>query len=369
MFRNSACFFSDFLAQKRSLSDENLSSRSSPEPPFTDKAWCLSPDLAAADQSDVHNLLVTPQVIGKVMSRDDPFYTPAKNNPFVSQSKFKDGRKLVETTREMLSPFDLPSPSVPQTPPCTPLTPDEWACWSRRQSFVRQRSHSLPSSPTLLRRVTERLYQDLLQARGSVSGTSPRNRGLSEASVIKKFDFEDGDLEYRDSAEKDDDSSSNDSAVDFTLKSCQSRLPRKHLNMRKRSVDHCFFSDRHVYSPFGVRSRHPDEWVLSLRRHPIDDKEETARSCSSSESCMSLDDSSILSPTSSMSSYSEAELEILYGRTHLELQEHRARYAEIRPDVKELVRKWEMKQIEESRKATNHKRRPKSCVGAPKSTE
>ncbi|KAK3091764.1 hypothetical protein FSP39_022445 [Pinctada imbricata] len=107
----------------------------------------------------------TPQILGEEMSKDDPFYTPSTmDNPFIG---WKTYGKILGTSRGKDSfGFELPSPSDPYTPPCTPRTPDS-TLGRRRKKSSSSKSQSLPSSPVLLRKAAERLHQESLH--GSVT--------------------------------------------------------------------------------------------------------------------------------------------------------------------------------------------------------
>ena len=94
-----------------------------------------------------------------------------------------------------------------------------------------------------------------------------------------------------------------------------------------------------------MEARFNEEWHPYNRRflHPEDMEGIVPRSYSSSDSFMSLDESSMLSPTSSMSSHSETDGELWFSRSRLEQYEARLRSRE---RFQELVRRWESKQAQ-----------------------
>lgn len=104
--------------------------------------------------------LMTPQVVGEVMSKDDPFYAPVGANPFAEYKTY--GGKILGYSRNGSSfGFELPSPSFPHTPPCTPImTPDGTLVRKKRHKV--QQTQSLPSSPVLLRKAAEKFHQESL---------------------------------------------------------------------------------------------------------------------------------------------------------------------------------------------------------------
>ncbi|KAK3579117.1 hypothetical protein CHS0354_022137 [Potamilus streckersoni] len=124
---------------------------------------------------EVFHELVTPQLIGEAMSRDDPFYSPTQSNPFASMAEFKDGRKILGSCRDQEpNGYDLPSPSSAGTPPGTPILPDN--AGSRKKSVIQRKSQSLPSSPVLLRKAAERLHQESIHGTGYLKQPINPNR-------------------------------------------------------------------------------------------------------------------------------------------------------------------------------------------------
>ena len=103
---------------------------------FAPPANACSPQLSAApDHKSIRRFTaagrieITPKLIGKVMSDNDPFYSPSTDNPFSSMKRFKKGHKLMNC--EHLSR---------ESPPLSP-----------RQPHNVRRSKSLPGSPVLHR--------------------------------------------------------------------------------------------------------------------------------------------------------------------------------------------------------------------------
>lgn len=111
-----------------------------------------------ADTS-TEDIIITPLLIGQVMSRDDPCYVPSSTNPFASIQRFQHGRKLLGTSMDFAA--ELPSPSSLVSPPSTP------ACLGQKgrdglDGMQERKCQSLPSSPVLLRRAAERNHLESL---------------------------------------------------------------------------------------------------------------------------------------------------------------------------------------------------------------
>lgn len=200
------------------------------------------------------------------------------------------------------------------------------------------------------------LDEQLLSQRGE------RTFSSAIACIRSKLE-EDGSDETFDG--RSDGSSSNDSAVDMRMKDLpSSRLSHKLFSDRKYSVEpsllNTSWDGRPNMKADGIgkctESRMTQDWLLYPRRtllerhiHPDDPVEFVPRSHSSSESFMSLDESSMLSPTSSMSSYSETDSELLHTKVQLEFYEARLRSRE---RFQELVRRWEAKQADQADQAS-----------------
>ncbi|XP_061175020.1 dual specificity testis-specific protein kinase 2-like [Saccostrea echinata] len=121
----------------------------------------LSADnILASSTDDVSPM--TPQVVGEVMSKDDPFYSPVGANPFAAYESY--GGKILGYSRngkDSYYSYELPSPSVPHTPPGTPIMTPEGTLNRKKHSKVQQ-TQSLPSSPILLRKAAEQFHLESL---------------------------------------------------------------------------------------------------------------------------------------------------------------------------------------------------------------
>lgn len=299
---------------------------------------------------------VTPLVVGEVMSKDDPFYTPHKDNPFVS--RFKDANtKLVGSLRDNWEAwFELPSPN-PYSPPTTPRTrEDSSSVYIRPTRIKLRRCHSLPGSPNLARKEIDRFQYEM-------ANYSPRNvvysrRPYGTVANIKKI------LNTSIGANDDlydarsDGSSSTDSAVELMVRDLKGAHITPTGNYRKCSIEtgatvNPFEKYRNQYFTRYLESKILDDAIhkklfVNPKLSSNTDEDLGAHSFSSSESCMSLDECSILSPTSSYSSYSEESER--WSRAQFELYEHRLRSRE---KFQELVRRWEAKQIQDGKMDKN----------------
>lgn len=144
---------------RRSLSEDNLLDLGAPCSP-SDKARCHYPTVGGSHRSS--DVTLTPRRIGEVMSMVDPHYRPGNGamNPFATFVQFRDGRKILATSKELFSScFELPSPSSLATPPFTPnpsedVTPRPLFFPVRKCQI--SRSSSLPGSPNCIRRVLQK---------------------------------------------------------------------------------------------------------------------------------------------------------------------------------------------------------------------
>ncbi|XP_064626726.1 dual specificity testis-specific protein kinase 2-like [Lineus longissimus] len=221
---------------------------------------------------------VTAHLIGKVMSEDDPFYTPAKSNPFTKLQHFKAGQKFVGGTKDMY--YFNPAPPTPGTPPCSPMSPDDGSGTRPRCSRLR-RSQSLPGSPIFRRKLTfERFNMAHLAMKQSVSSFNPGSSDEPKTPVEESGDS--------------DDASSTDSAV-FVCKNTSVAQDTK----GKRYA----FKGRHISAECsllfsGVADCDKDDSSSNL---PKSFHKEEQNLDSSMDSCFSADDAIALSPGSSMS--------------------------------------------------------------------
>ena len=347
----------DGRGHKRNKSDEsNMVTIEVIEEPENYATIQCSPVVFEEVKQKSNIIPVTPLVVGKVASQDDAFYTPSHNNPFAT--KFKDGNKKIMGHESWASSslLELPSPVSPFTPPCTPITPGD-EHWIRPVRPRLKRSQSLPNSPLLGRRdvdksVTEPHVYVYPRARRTFSVT-PTLRSRTD-------DADSGDQDSLDA--RSDGGSSNDSAVDLRMRDVTAAKLTFRFGYRKYSVDHALLNTSWDGRPPQSRTElmarcmearlAGQDWISPHRRflhdrHLLipDDRDDLCtvpRSYSSSESFVSLDESSMLSPTSSMSSYSE-DAELFYSRNQMEFYENKLRSRE---RFQELVRRWESKQAQ-----------------------
>lgn len=220
--------------------------------------------------------LPTAQFIGEHMTKEDPFYKPcnANINPFEAVAKLREGKKLLASADEAEYAFDTSAtlPIIPQYDP-----------------HIIKQSLSLPDTPGLVRSAIERFNRQIMSSREA------RSRKVTTSKSV--FD---------------DDSSSIDSAVD--LCSNRSDVDRTKLDYeggghsRTNSSSHIKQLSLECAMLFcGLdliqvqKSNSPCDDVTSagdLESEFQGDLEDVLRSCSSSESWMSLDDIA-LSPTHS----------------------------------------------------------------------
>lgn len=148
------------MLHRRSKSEDTLLSPSNGFTP-SDKARCHIHRPRSTTEAESHRL--TPKRVGEVMSLGDPYYRPTggNHNPFATLTQFRDGKKILATSRELFSScLELPSPSSATTPPCTPFVDSQDDTVGAVPQVARRqlsRSNSLPSSPTLLRQTLERM--------------------------------------------------------------------------------------------------------------------------------------------------------------------------------------------------------------------
>lgn len=195
MFSVSNCicvFLSDVSTYKRSRSEDNILQANGDE--YGD---------AYIDYDEEEDTRVTPILIGEAMSRDDPFYEPSVSNPFADMAGFREGCKILgksfcDTDSVM---FELPSPSSPTTPPCTPNQASASSTARKSSMQWRRKSQSLPSSPVLLRKAAERLHMESIhgsnckksinQNRYSFSAYSTRSKSVFfPEAVAQRLQFE-----------------------------------------------------------------------------------------------------------------------------------------------------------------------------------
>lgn len=259
---------------------------------------------------------VTKETVGQVMSRDDPFYLPHQDNPFCAV--FKDAKaKLMGSRREHWGPLiDL-----------------HWPVGRDKElmeaaTLVPRRCVSLPGSPPVHRKELDTRLNDSfppLKPHGGEEDT--QSEGASSTDSAVGLEPVPRDAMYV-------------------------RFSNKYFALRKFSIDPGVISGPSRVNRTDLIARQLEARVLDdalqrrFRQHDAAGGGSASEECgpcsfSSSESCMSLDENSIMSPTSSYSSYSENDSELWFNRAQLELYEHRLRSRE---RFQELVRRWEEKQ-------------------------
>jgi len=342
-------FFTDCKGHKRVRSDKpatiKVTTDTSPSPSNISLGGRV---VLPVNPKCVHFIPVTSLVVGEVMSKDDAFYTPHTNNPFVA--KFKDANtKLVSGTTHVgtgVGPrFDLPSPSHPYTPPGTPASPDDWQ-WIRPLSTWFRQCHSLPGSPTaLLAREADELKQ-LALLRPATGSNVPVVRcyedTADDSALMSSERFEDTFSDC-----------SSDSAIWVEALMRDLHVPPDFSSSKYVTSRNVFSSDSTAVGERdfpGSRRRGRNRiqhWSAAAnheggRTTAWEDELTLSSFASSSESCVSLDDSALLSPTSSYSGdsdfwYQKVATWEVYRRLPAALEAHQ------RPEkVHQLVKKWEL---------------------------
>lgn len=175
-----ACF-SDGSNYKRSRSEDNILQVNGEE--------------EYSEDSD-SSVTCTPSLIGEAMCRDDPFYLPSNSNPFADMAGFRKGGKFLgksfcDVDAMMETMFELPSPSSPTTPPCTPNNLAASANMRRTTTMVQvqRKSQSLPSSPVLLRKAAERFHQESIHGSNCKKSVNTNRYSFSAYSSRSKSVF------------------------------------------------------------------------------------------------------------------------------------------------------------------------------------
>lgn len=266
---------------------------------------------------------VTSLVVGEVMSKDDAYYTPHTDNPFAT--KFKDA-----TTKLVSGPvdfqwlkFDLPSPSHPHTPPATPTSPEHLR-WMKPLDSWLKRCHSVPSSPYASKIQTHEVRW-LTETCQTVSSSRPGNlpASLFEELNCENFEEDSGDA-------LSDTSSAADSALGTEiLRSDRSVAARWFVRRKQYNVSLSRFLSRS-----DLMGRYVERRQATTERVYGADNELSVTPFSPSESCLSVDDSALLSPTSSYSGDSDFWRRSARWQTYEKLQS--------REKVQGLVKMWEM---------------------------
>ncbi|KAH3696314.1 hypothetical protein DPMN_083776 [Dreissena polymorpha] len=170
----------DGTSYKRSRSEDNILQVNGDED-YEDEAF--DDGISPAD------VTCSPSLVGEAMSRDDPFYQPSISNPFADMAGFREGCKMLGKSFGDVDSvlFELPSPSSPSTPPCTP---NQNGSVPVRRSSTPRKSQSLPSSPVLLRKAAERLHQESIHGSNSKRPSlNPNRYSFSAYSTRSKSVF------------------------------------------------------------------------------------------------------------------------------------------------------------------------------------
>lgn len=285
------------------------------------------PPVGAEDENvnDVNVIPVTSLVVGEVMSKDDVYYTPHTDNPFAA--KFKDATmKLVSASVDFQwLKFDLPSPSHPHTPPATPASPEHLQ-WTRPLDSWFKSCHSMPPGSPYASQIQASELQWLSETCRAVP-SSPS--GNLPASLFKQPNCENLPEDSGDALS--DTSSAADSALGFEILKKDIDIPWHAPNwivrQKQYNVSLGRFLSRSELMGRYVESRQAIQRILGMHN------DLAVTSFSSSESCLSVDESALLSPTSSYSSDSDFWHRGQHWRTYEKLQS--------REKVQGLVKMWE----------------------------
>jgi len=223
--------FSDGTNYKRSRSEDNILQVNGEEEYIEDPE---SP------------ITCTPSLIGEAMCRDDPFYEPSISNPFAAMAGFQKGGKILgqsfcDVDPMMETMFELPSPSSPTTPPCTPNLVAASVNVKRTSTVtVQRKSQSLPSSPVLLRKAAEKFHQESIHGsncnkktvnpkRYSFSAYGSRSKSVFfPEAVAQRLQFDMFDTDSSGSGTGRSRESSVESDANMNL---ISKLPRRHSHI------------------------------------------------------------------------------------------------------------------------------------------
>ena len=248
---------------------------------------------------------MTPMVVGQNMSMLDQFYTPGRANPFAQSNKFRDGKKMVGANRDQnSSTFDLPSPSSPLTPPCTPVTPQH----HKRSRGRRRKCQSLPGSPLLLRRAAERFHQE------SIHGSSSQQQeiGFPMDLVANLGEFFLTTHANRFQSNTDSDTSNSDAQLHpfsdadnaLDLKSPPTESPRSRLASRRRA----FRTKQRSIECSLLFSSTTTERESSVTRNPKTSPVKSPQTPVMEQPPFVSSDEAVASPTSPVSSCYEGEV-------------------------------------------------------------
>lgn len=243
---------------------------------------------------------VTPIIVGKVMSRADRHYAPQKGNPFPPH--FRDSTAKVDGALLNCPDYlDMHSPRniVPSTPP-TPMSPYD-SSWCPDIPHRRHRSHSLPGTPLFL------------DESNFGFGTSECASGRDEPRKTNSVESSTQKLEVR-LDDSDWEEESVDSALGLDVPSKDGATLRSNFNRNtyRSSSLNCPHTELDLVTCI-FKGVVMGKAAAASRVTSIDDSESGMKSYGSSGSRVSNDEWTVMSPTSSFSSYGGAgdfELEL-----------------------------------------------------------
>lgn len=283
---------------------------------------------------------MTPLAVGKGVSYTDRHYTPFTKNPF--HDRFRHYTKLTGCSMEnwmywcdSMSRTSMSSLETLVTPPGSPIslldTVDEWDYYA--WSMTPRESVSLPSSPELSRR-------ELIYSRESSEffGSDQQAPACGGIEPLPFDGFEDADARS---------DISTDSALELESLLNARKYVQHHniaaaVSRKLEALDRTAMGQiERAFRRFGAVRHH-------VLRDPLLRRDDINRTASDSpESLLSMDETSMLSPTSSFSSHGEASVapDLSLTRAQWESKRQREKFLE-------LVRRWEMKQPAASSKLT-----------------
>lgn len=213
------------------------------------------------------------------MTKEDPFYkpSPANTNPFETKANLKDGKKLLASDAETELSYD--------TSMTLPIIP-HYELLSHKQS------QSLPDAPGMVRRAIAQFNAQIISSREARG----RKAGMPPFQLVQE-----------------DDAVSVDSAVDVSsyrsgVNGVKGQRLRTSSNHNKQLNLECAMIFYGLDLIQVGKSKQGADNVFTkptsdLESEFQDDLEDVLRSCSSSESWMSIDDIGALSPTQSFNDY------------------------------------------------------------------
>ena len=206
------------------------------------------------------------------MTKEDPFYkpSPANTNPFETKANLKDGKKLLasETETELSYDTSMTLPIIPHY-----------------ELLNHKQSHSLPDAPGMVKRAIAQFNSQIMSSRESRG----RHARMPPIQLVL-----------------DDDVASIDSAVDVSsqrseVKGQRHRTSSNHSKQLNLECAMLFYGldliqlGKSKQAADGLFSKPTSDLESEFQ----DDLEDVLRSCSSSESWLSMDEFGALSPTQS----------------------------------------------------------------------